>query len=198
MRIFDPWTWTFEEVHTDSNRLWAEAMDRGECTSKTAVNQIKQWIAAQDIKDRQVLIAEGDSFILFQSVNLCLAAGLSAPEWLSKAFENGFRMVENSKAGSWDGAYGKPFPINTQVEKEEQDKRLAWKIYYLVEKLRAGRTRWVSPFRRTEYSSVYDYIGKELLGSEAIDKKRVASLYTAVKEWIKSHDAHCKKRMNEE
>ena len=50
-----------------------------------------------------------------RAVAVCARQGLRLPDWLVDAFLTRFRAVAHLRVGSWDEAFGVPFPRGTQL-----------------------------------------------------------------------------------
>lgn len=62
----------------------------------------------------------------------CAMHGLVAPDWLARKFLGGFYAVVNAKAGSWDEAFGAPFPKGTQLPAVRRRRRQRFEIALLA------------------------------------------------------------------
>jgi hypothetical protein len=76
-------------------------------------------------RDRQRFEA-GDRNALLAAVRLCANFDLVMPEWLSSAFIAAYDDVLRARKGSWDEAFGKPYPKGAHLAtiRKHRTKRL--------------------------------------------------------------------------
>ena len=67
---------------------------------------VMQWGAAQEMLLRRAYFEANP----LDGVARCLVADLVAPDWLVRAFMGGYRKVVRCEVGSWDEAFGAPYP----------------------------------------------------------------------------------------
>lgn len=107
MSRFDPWTATFEE---------AEAAQRDYPGPTDPDAPIFQWAGAQRISlQLRPRVEAGDGNAAMDAVSQCLRRGLVAPDWLARKFLRCYDQVLNCRVGSWDEAFGPPFPKGKQL-----------------------------------------------------------------------------------
>lgn len=82
------------------------------------------------LAERQSRFEAGDSKALFEAVRFCYFFCVPMPSWVGHGILDGLLKVENFELGSWDGAYGGPYPRKTRLP--ERRRRL----------VRAGAVAW--------------------------------------------------------
>lgn len=105
MSDFDPWNATLEEA---LNQPDAHAPH----------GPVLRWGAAQEIVQRRAYF---EKFPL-EGIASCVRAGLLAPDWLVYPFFRQYDKVLNCRVGSWDEAFGSPFPKGTNLARKRQDR----------------------------------------------------------------------------
>jgi hypothetical protein len=99
--MFDPWTATLDEAMAAQSVWYGNGIGR---------EPIFQWDAARQVEARQNAVVGGDGFAVLACIRTCVTNDLVAPEWLAYAFNAHFDKVLNCRVGSWDAAFGKPYP----------------------------------------------------------------------------------------
>lgn len=105
--MFDPWTATFEEAKAAQDavgRLDGPAMP------------LSQWCAVQEINTLRPTVEGGGGFDTMDAVSRCIRHDLVAPAWLARAFLRRYDSVLNCRVGSWDEAFGRPYPKRARMD----------------------------------------------------------------------------------
>lgn len=120
---FDPWTATEKEAMFE----YLARIDAGE-TETQALTAVWQQDNAAQVNAQRSAIESGDGLAVLACIRTILTGGLVAPEWLVLAYSKRYDNVQNFAHMSWDDAFGKPHPPNTQQFKE----RRAWLYPILI------------------------------------------------------------------
>lgn len=118
--MFDPWTATLDEAmvaHVDH--------DGG------PEGPLFKWHVAREIEALKQDIDAGDGFVVLHCIRLCVTHGLVAPEWLAYAFNRRYYQVSSCRVGTWDEAFGKPYP-GKHLAKLRQRRELKFDVYLRV------------------------------------------------------------------
>jgi hypothetical protein len=106
VKTFDPWTATFDEAKVAQDAL-GEHVGPG--------LPLYQWCAVQEVNKLRPAVEAGCGFDVMDAVSRCLRHDLGPPDWLARAFLRRYDAVLNCRAGSWDDAFGRPYPKNAQL-----------------------------------------------------------------------------------
>ena len=101
---FDPFTATFEEAQAASEGL-----------PVSPPKPLMQFFAARQVDAYRAHVEKGDGFAVMRAVAECARCDLPLPDWLAVAFLTRFRAVAHLRVGSWDEAFGVPFPGGKQL-----------------------------------------------------------------------------------
>ena len=71
----------------------------------------------------------GDKRALFDPIVACGKSGIPLPPWIVNAFEEGRRRVADMELGSWDEAFGRPWPKGRHLSQLRRRKRLKAMIH---------------------------------------------------------------------
>jgi hypothetical protein len=86
-------------------------------------------VAQQVLQARdECLAAEGGGAVL-RCLQRCLLHALLPPRWLSDAFAQRHARVTEAEVGSWDEAFGAPWPPGTRLATVRKHKRLKQAIH---------------------------------------------------------------------
>ena len=96
---FDPFVATLAEAMAQSDAYDSPA------GAVARVVGAQQLLARRDFYERQPL----------DGMAICARAGLVAPDWLARSYLKAFRKVVNCEVGSWDEAFGAPYPKGVQL-----------------------------------------------------------------------------------
>jgi hypothetical protein len=69
-----------------------------------------QWAALHRLDDLEAAYRAGDEGALLAAVRDCACHQLVMPDWLVRAFVGRYDKVLTCRVGSWDDAFGRPFP----------------------------------------------------------------------------------------
>lgn len=137
---------------------------------------VMQHIANLQLSEMEKYCKE-DKFYLFKAMALCAHHGLPMPEWVSKAFLSGFCKITLAQVeNSWDAAFGRPYREGSKMPRLEEQRRLKFRVYDEVVKLRAKHPDLAIN------SYLYDCLSRKL----GIGRDVVVSLYKSVKSLVES------------
>lgn len=95
--------WTFEQALAD------DALFRGGIADPT--RPIYRWAAMRELDGRHRKVVNNKSgFDVLAAVCVCALNDLVMPDWLVREFINRYRSVLHCHVGSWDDAFGRPYP----------------------------------------------------------------------------------------
>lgn len=98
MATFDPWTASAAEA---ASAAFSPGMPE----------PLAQHYAAQTVlQARGACMAVGGGLEVMRCMRLCASNKLTAPEWLAAEFARRHSLVEQANVGTWDEAFGKPWP----------------------------------------------------------------------------------------
>jgi hypothetical protein len=157
---FDPWTATLDEA-VAAHEPWKRA--RG---GDGPGGPIYQWAAAKAIEAEREAADSGDGFAVLACINQCVTHDLVAPEWLAYAFNRHYHRVLTCKVGSWDEAFGKPYP-GRHLEKLRIRREKGVRVWLRIRELRQSESR--PPID----DALFETVGAEL----GIGKTLCAELY---------------------
>jgi len=106
---------------------------------KPALQAAAKW-AEIKLRDLQSRFEAGDPKALFEAVRFCHLFGVPMPDWVGLGILDGMQKVENFELGSWDDAYGAPYPKNTRLPERRRRLERANAVAYEVERLSAAGT----------------------------------------------------------
>src|SRR5689334_13330050 len=102
MSAFDPWNATKADA-LEANRWHVENSD--------VLGPLALFDAAQQVKSARALCESvGGGCEVLRCVRICIANELSLPSWLSREFLRRHELVATAELGSWDSAFGQPWP----------------------------------------------------------------------------------------
>lgn len=88
-----------------------------------------QWVALNEIEQLRRQFEMGDEFALLQAVAKCAQHGLLMPPWLSEKYLQQYRKVVHAHVGTWDEAFGRPYPKGKHIAKLRQRRDLRFVVY---------------------------------------------------------------------
>jgi hypothetical protein len=116
---FDPWRATLDEAIAQQ-----ELSDQ----AKGPAGPLFQWQAVESVNALRAEIEAGDGFAALDAVARCLRHDLVAPGWLARAFVAGYDKVLNCRAGSWDEAFGRPYPKRARLDTLRQRREIRGRL----------------------------------------------------------------------
>jgi hypothetical protein len=116
---------------------------------------------------------EKQSFFLFRAIDLCAKHSLTMPDWVASAFSLGFNTVHQFEYGSWDEAFGRPYPGKqlTRLRERRKFRDPVWKR--VNELVNLDPTRPFDNNRKNGGNGIFEQVGKEL----GLGRTRVSELY---------------------
>jgi hypothetical protein len=92
------------------------------------VDEITIAHAHERLEEERARYNAGDMAALFGALRVCANHDLVMPEWVSRAFIRGYDKVLTCRAGSWDEAFGAPYPkgfhlVGTRKRPGARDRR---------------------------------------------------------------------------
>lgn len=119
---FDPWTSSA-----------AEALRAHEQHVAGGPGPLAQHQAAQQVlAARSACLAADGGCEVLRCMALCMANGLSAPGWLADAFVGRHARVVDAEVGTWDEAFGAPWPPRTRLAEVRKRRRLRRAVHAAV------------------------------------------------------------------
>lgn len=120
MSAFDPWTATFDEAMAAQSALPYYSGPNG---------PLYQWEAAQSVNALRSAVEGGCGFDVMDAVSRCMRHDLVAPDWLARAFVRRYDSVLNCRVGSWDDAFGRPYPLRARLGTLRQRRQMRWALH---------------------------------------------------------------------
>lgn len=122
--LFDPWTASLEAA------LAARAQHD---LQSGRPDPLSQHQAAQAVlQARTACESESGGGAVLQAIRACTVHRLLVPEWLSDAFVRRHSRVVDAEVGSWDEAFGQPWPPRTRLDTVRRHRRLKKAIHEAV------------------------------------------------------------------
>lgn len=112
-------TLTAEEVV----KMWHQ---RG---AKSDDRLLVRWEALQSLPRLEERFRAGNRFALFQAVAACARCDLQMPTWVARGFLRGYDAVVNLRMGSWDEAFGRPYPKGMHIAKGRLRRLKRFQVY---------------------------------------------------------------------
>lgn len=91
----------------------------------------------------QCLAADGGSAVM-RAVHLCHLRRAAVPDWLRDEFSRRFLLVHDAHVGSWDEAFGRPYPKNTRLHDLRRRRQLLGVVHAAVWELAVHQGRNVT------------------------------------------------------
>jgi len=93
---------------------------------------VPQLIARGAMEDCGERFAAGDRMALMQAIWWAARHKMPMPDWAAKAYMPAFESVKNACVGSWDDAFGRPYPKGTQIAVERKRKLLRFWVFNIA------------------------------------------------------------------
>lgn len=161
--------------------------EQGRAEDEKTLSRLKRQLAEAQTDVKK--LRKRNSLLIMWAVDLCLANGLVAPEWLAKAFHGGFECVEKLEMKTWDEAFGKPHGTK-HFKKVQKWREKAIKIYQAVMEAHwSGDTLTIGVSRKAfdknkNAQGAFGRVGRMF----KIPAKAVEKIYSAVKAGQESFD----------
>ncbi len=140
-----------------------------------ALKPIERRAALEDIERLEKAYAKGNKRALFDAISYCADFDLVMPAWVSRAFIEGWFKVVFCGVGSWDEAFGKPYPKGKHLGEMQKDAEARFGILSRVEELRADEGAALG-------DDLFERVGQEF----NMSKTRANRLYyEAKKRWAR-------------
>lgn len=107
-KILERWCYlprAFHEAMVKTNERTKAGADPNDPTLP-----VFQYAAMEAIEIERQRFTAGDKMALFGAIRKCANHDLVMPRWVADAFVRGYDEVLNCRVGSWDKAFGKPYP----------------------------------------------------------------------------------------
>jgi DNA-binding transcriptional LysR family regulator len=116
--------WTLEQAEA-ADAQYREAHPA--CQNGDPGTPLFQWVALQRIDAQRPAIEAGDGFALLGAIRICANHDVTMPEWLARQFIRRYDLALNCRSGSWDDAFGLPYPKGTHLHalRKHREKRFA-------------------------------------------------------------------------
>ncbi len=118
--------WTREEAWAAQERFWEKE------GADAPGGPLREWRALRMIATFEADYVAGSRRALFRTIAACGRFGIPIPPWAAKAFSEGFDLVDNMKARTWDEAFGSPWPKGMQLEKARLHRGKKLEIYNAI------------------------------------------------------------------
>jgi len=151
--------WTFEEAKAAHDAAVADGADG-------PTLPLFQWNALRQIDLLQVAYEKGDKMALFAALRKCANHDLVMPMWVSRAFISGYDNVLNCRVGSWDDAFGRPYPKGKHLGNMREDRVKRYAIYFRIREI-------IKTERHTVDDGLFERVGSEF----GVGKSRANKLY---------------------
>lgn len=150
---FNPWTATVDQAR--------RAVDA--CAPGTP-DPLAQYHAAQDVaKARESCLAVAGGCDVLRCLALCAANRLILPGWLADAFTQRHSRVTGAELGTWDAAFGSPWPKGARLDEMRRSKKLQQLVHTAVWALALQEP--ATPINRALFDRVGSANGIHLSGS---------------------------------
>lgn len=116
---FDPWTATFAEAQAA----------HGEGFDPSPAQPLYQWNAAQEVTQLREEVELGNGFAVLDAISRCARHGLVMPDWLARQYLTRYHGVLNCRVGSWDQAFGAPFPVRVRLATWRLRREKRWALW---------------------------------------------------------------------
>lgn len=120
-----------DEVIEELKRLDAEYLQDGG-SSRLAPLSILE--AKWRLCEEREAYESGERIALLGAINICAVHDLPLPEWAARAYLEGYRLALSGKVGSWDDAFGKPFPGEKWTLRAHR-RKTSWPVIHRIEEL---------------------------------------------------------------
>lgn len=118
-------------------------------------------------------IERGDGVAVLDAVAECFLCDLQPPAWLALAFLSRWRSVKHASVGSWDEAFGQPWPKGTQLARKRLVQENAVRAWLAaVRRIRADPGRPIT-------KALWQEIGTEL-GFSATTAEELARSHSSL------------------
>src|SRR5690606_15978690 len=84
-------------------------------TSADPTLPIYRAAAVERLEDERKKFEQGDKMALLAAIRTCANHDLPLPRWVSRAFVVAYDRVLHCKVGSWDDAFGRPYPKGSHL-----------------------------------------------------------------------------------
>jgi hypothetical protein len=155
-------SWAAEEVVAAQAAAELEGLPYDDPTGP-----VYQWDALHRLDQLQADYGNGDQAALFAALRVCAGHGLQMPAWASRAFIDGYDQVLNCHVGSWDEAFGRPYPKGKQLGRMREARRKRPAVYLMICSIRSREPR--TPID----DALFERVGSRL----GLGKTRTGELY---------------------
>ena len=112
---------------------WAAVVEQARLDAMKDHAALAQWELAQRVEQsRQKCLAPNGGAEIMECVNLCGIMGLPLPSWLADAFKARYELVRSAQVGSWDAAFGPPWPPRTRLATVRANRILQDRVHAAV------------------------------------------------------------------
>ena len=77
-------------------------------------------------------VQAGDGLALLRAVAACARFGIPCPDWLAAQFCEAVDLVSDARVGTWNEAFGRPYPAFARIDVERQTRNLVVLVHRLV------------------------------------------------------------------
>lgn len=117
--------WPFEQAEAEQQKFPDD--------QPSYLGPIFIWAAFRTLESLQQQYEKSkDGYLILSGVQTCAMHELTMPDWLAKEFIIRFRKVGRAELGSWDEAFGKPYPKNSNLNAIRKRRSNGIKVHNLV------------------------------------------------------------------
>lgn len=154
---FDPW------IASPAEALLARESQQA---TSALPDPLAQYHAAQEVlRARERCLAPDGGCAVLECLQRCLAHGLMPPHWLAQAYLERHARVAEALVGSWDQAFGPPWPARTRLATVRRHRALKKAIHAAVCHRLAEDPR--QPVNRDLFEQIGEMRGIDCSGSQA-------------------------------
>jgi hypothetical protein len=152
MKPLNEETWTWEQAlaadEKDRKGSGATEIRSGGVRPK---GPIVRWIARNSMEKLRLSYQAGEEKALMDAVSTCAWGSIPMPDWVADAFWLRHQKVDNYELDSWDKAFGRPLPRNSNVNAKKKEHDLSVLVW-----------REVAESREPVDSALFEKIGKAM------------------------------------
>lgn len=93
---------------------------------------IYKWAARIALRCYEDAYAAGDQMALLAAIRRCANHDIPMPAWVGKAFIERYDKVLSCRIGSWDEAFGRPYPKGKHLASMRKKRRLRFAVHAFV------------------------------------------------------------------
>jgi hypothetical protein len=129
------------------------------------------------LEEHREAFESGDSQALLAAIRICANHDIAMPKWLSAAYIRAYDLVLSCRVGSWDDAFGRPFPKGAHLKKLRQKRQLRFQVGQDVDDLHSKE--------RILDDALFEEVGKKY----GLKKTVTSELYYEYKKFMLREDS---------